>query len=141
MKIRVLLLALTMLLGACASQQDKDLVEAAGDGDVERMQRLLDGGANVNTVALEWTPLTNAAANGRLGAVELLVASGADMNKGIAGLSPLFFAARKGHVAVVRFLLKKNAKLTFPEAVRNSFLADVRSLNDPELMKLLADQP
>jgi ankyrin repeat protein len=95
MKIRVLLLALTIFLGACASQQDKDLVEAAGDGDVERVQRLLDRGADVNTVALEWTPLTNAARKGQLGAVELLVASGADVNKGIAGLSPLFFAARR----------------------------------------------
>ena len=62
------------------------------------------------------------------------------MNKGIAGLSPLFFAARDGHVAVARFLLQKNAKLTFPEVVRKKFLAEVQRFNDPELMKLLADQ-
>ena len=140
MKIRALLLALTIFLGACASQQDKNLVEAAGDGDVERMRQLIDGGADVNTVALEWTPLTNAARKGRLGAIELLVASGADVNKGIAGLSPLFWAARDGHVAVVRFLLQKNAKLTFPDVNREKFLAEVKSFNDPELMKLVADQ-
>jgi len=141
MKIRVFLLALTMFLGACASQQDKALIEAAGDGDIERMRQLINGGADVDVFALDsWTPLTIAASNGRLDAAKLLVQSGADVNKSVAGLSPLFFAARNGHVTVVQFLLEKNAKLTFPDVNREKFLAEVKSFNDPELMKLVADQ-
>lgn len=132
---------LMMLVGGCASRHDKALIEAAGRGDVEGMRHLISGGADVNAVALDdWTPLTRASANGRLGAVELLVVSGADVNKGVGGVSPLFFAARKGHVAVVRFLLEKNAKLTFPSVDRESFLTEVRSFNDPELLRLLEGQ-
>jgi uncharacterized protein len=132
---------LVMVVSGCTSQHDRALIEAAGDGDVARMRHLIDGGADVNVVALDsWTPLTIAASNGQLGAIELLVASGADVNKTVAGLSPLFFAARKGHVAIVRFLLKKNAKLTFPDAGRKRFLADVWSFDDPELLRLLEGQ-
>src|SRR5579872_1363375 len=138
MSIRVVLLVLMMFLGGCASKQDKALIEAAGEGNVERMRQLIGGGANVNVVALDdLTPLTNAAEKGQLDAVKLLIASGADVNKSVGGLSPLFFAARKGHVAIVKFLLKKNAKLTLPNVVRESFLASVRSFGDPELLKLI----
>ena len=81
-----------------------------------------------------------AASNGQLAAVKLLVQSGADVNKSVAGLSPLFFAARKRHVTIVKFLLEKNAKLTFPDVNREKFLAEVKSFDDPELLRLLKDQ-
>jgi ankyrin repeat protein len=141
MSARVFLLMVMMALMGCASQQDKALIEAADMGDVEKMNHLIDNGADVNAVALDdWTPLTAAASKGRIDAVRLLIASRADVNKSRGGLSPLFFAADRGHVAVVRLLLENGGKLTFPNVVREKFLHEMESFGDPELLKLLAGQ-
>jgi ankyrin repeat protein len=132
---------LLAILVGCASEQDKALVVAAGKGDLVEMRRLIDRGANVNTVALDdWTPLTRAADRGGVEAVRLLIASGGDVNKPSGDLSPLFFAADGGHLAVVRLLLENGARLNLPEAGRQRFLQDVASHHDPELVKLMAGQ-
>lgn len=74
-----------MLLTSCGDDSRvKGLIEAAGDGDIGRMSRFIDQGANVNGVALDgWTPLTQAAYAGQLEAVKLLLTRGADINQGV----------------------------------------------------------
>jgi beta-lactamase regulating signal transducer with metallopeptidase domain len=95
---------------------DRSLFEAAEEGDVTTMQRLLTSGANVNaTLSGDGSPLIAAARNGQYGAVALLIDRGADPNLAAHGDgSPLIMAARNGHLATVRLLLQRGADIHKP---------------------------
>lgn len=141
-------LALAVLLSAVAvvaadggRDTDKAVWDAASDGDVARVKRLVEAGGNVNGEAnSDCTPLHIASNNGHLGVVEVLVSDhGADMNRVTDfGSTPLMLAAMKNHSAVVAFLAKNGAALNVREgllgytalhwAVDNDRLADVQAL-------------
>lgn len=69
------------------------------------MTELLDGGADINEVAV-MTPLQMAALNGQLGSVEVLIERGADLNAttSIIGAA-LHAAAQRGHADIVAALV------------------------------------
>jgi beta-lactamase regulating signal transducer with metallopeptidase domain len=89
------------------------LMEAAGRGDLQKMQQLLDRGAKADAaVPGDGSPLIAAARKGRLEAMERLIAAGADVNRGVEGDgSPLINAAQEGHLEAVRLLLDRGADI------------------------------
>jgi hypothetical protein len=95
--------------------QNEDLLEAAERGELGKVKKLLDEGADVNARSSEWwtTPLHLAAAGGHLSVVKLLVERGADVNaRDKDGWTPLRLAALKGHLDVVEFLVERGADVS-----------------------------
>jgi ankyrin repeat protein len=92
---------------------DKALYEAAEDGDISEINRLIDLGANVNCVIEgDGSPLIGAAKKGRLAAVRLLLDRGADPNMAVSrDGNPLIMAAREGQADVVTLLLDRGARI------------------------------
>ena len=118
---------------------DRALYRAAERGDLERLARLLEAGANVNAALQgDGTPLIGAARAGKLEAVRLLLDRGADPNLPVRGDgTPLIMAAREGHAEVVALLLGRGADVNqivdedenaLIQASANGHLAVVRQL-------------
>jgi ankyrin repeat protein len=130
---------LLVLLTSCGDDSRvRGLIEAAHYGDVDRMSLLIDGGADVNGVALDgWTPLTQAAFTGHLEAVRLLLTRGADINRGT--VTPLHWGAFRGHLEVAKFLVRSGARLKLHPDVKANFLKRVRSYKNDELTSLVAE--
>ncbi|WP_282295445.1 M56 family metallopeptidase [Stenotrophomonas sp. PS02289] len=93
------------------SPDARDLVDAAADGDVARMRRLVDEGVPVNaSVFGDGTALISAARNGQLAALDALLEMGAQPDLAAAGEgNPLIVAAAPGHLAVVERLVAAGA--------------------------------
>lgn len=101
---------------------NKQLMQAAYDGNVNAIEGALKNGADVKARG-EYgdTALNEAAEHGHLDAVKRLVEAGADIeNKGGAGKTPIMNAAFAGHVNVVKFLLEKGA------LINNDLLSSVQ---------------
>ena len=92
---------------------DRDLYEAAEAGDVQRINALLDAGANVNAaIDGDGSPLIGAARKGRAAAAVLLMNRGADPSLAVEGDgNPLIMAAAGGHTEVVALLLDRGARI------------------------------
>jgi len=90
---------------------DEELLDAVGDGDIARVKKLLDRGANLNAKnILGLTPLHIAAMYGNLELVDLLLKYGADANaKTDHAVTPLHLAASWGRADVVKMLLERGA--------------------------------
>ncbi|MDR3631698.1 MAG: ankyrin repeat domain-containing protein [Desulfocapsaceae bacterium] len=99
-----------ILLG-CNSEMNKELVSAAGTGNILRVESLIKQGANVEAHAIDgWTPLTAAASAGHFEIVRLLLMAKVDINAPEnGGNTALFWAAFHGHAEVVRLLLEHGA--------------------------------
>lgn len=96
-----------------SSPVDRALVEAADEGSIAEINRLLEAGANVNCIVEgDGTPLIAAARNGHLSAVALLLDRGADPNLQVRGDgNPIIMAAREGHAEIVELLLSRGANI------------------------------
>jgi|WetSurMetagenome_2_1015567.scaffolds.fasta_scaffold295624_2 ankyrin repeat protein len=87
------------------------LIQAVCTGDVAKVQKALEGGADVNW-KMEWglTALMWAADQGHTPVVTVLIAHGADVNaQNEEGLTALMLAAREGRTETVKLLLKNKA--------------------------------
>jgi len=84
---------------------------ASGEGDLEVVLSLLDGGVDVNERnAFQETALLLATSRGRFGVARLLIEYGADVNAhNKVGITPLFAATRRNHLDVVYLLLDHGA--------------------------------
>lgn len=89
------------------------LIEAAGEGDLELVTAMLDGGVDVNTVAVgDGTALIAAARGNQLEMVRFLLDRGAQVDLGVAGDgTPLINAARDAELPVVKLLVDRGADL------------------------------
>ena len=120
MRRAFLILALLLSLGACSQSPEERkaaLLGAAEQGDVPRIQSLLDEDTDVNSRDVcFFTPLMKAASAGNLAAVDLLLESGAQVDaadKG--GYTALLLAASNDHRAVVERLLAAGADVNHQE--------------------------
>jgi ankyrin repeat protein len=107
-------LAAILVLAAPPIQAKTPLERAAGNGNLERVKKLLAEGANINAVdedtTWEKTPLIAAAEAGHVDVVKYLLARGADTRKTTAaGGSALRLAVENGHAGVVEALLAAKA--------------------------------
>ncbi len=88
----------------------EDLVGAAIDGDLGKLQRLLEGGTDPNCPLVHGSALAHAAGKGNIEVIKMLLDWGADIEGG-TGLSPLTCAAYKGHNEVVQLLIDHGADI------------------------------
>jgi hypothetical protein len=90
---------------------DEELLDAVEEGDIARVKKLLDRGANLNAKdILGYTPLHKAAMYGDIELVDLLLRYGADANaKTDKAETPLHLAASRGQADVVKMLLERGA--------------------------------
>ena len=90
---------------------DKQLLDAAANGNSEQVERLISLGADVNTVdGRGYTPLHLAAVTGHTDILNLLIGEGADVNaKDDSGQTPLHLAASNGHTNIVKLLIGAKA--------------------------------
>ena len=89
-----------------------DLYDAVNRGDLERVQVLVEQGADKDQTGgyAGYTPLYVASRNGHLPVVRYLVEQGADMeNASVGGWTPVMYASWYGYLDVVRYLLEQGA--------------------------------
>jgi len=117
MKFARRMLLLFLLAGSALASSpptDPPLLQAADQGDLEKVRQLLDSGVAVSTHsdnglnALNW-----AAYSGHVDIARLLLERGIDVdsNKNTPGWSPLMNASNEGYIDVVELLLAKGARL------------------------------
>jgi ankyrin repeat protein len=94
-----------------ASLQERELISAALQGNVKRVEAALNAGTDANAFdETLGTPLGGASYSGSLEAVRLLTARGAHVNaKDSKGMTPLMNATLGRSAGVVRFLIAKGA--------------------------------
>ena len=99
------------LLSASFAAPAATLHEAAATGDLERVQRMALGGADVNERAVrDETPLHVAALAGHGEIVNYLLQRGANIDtRNDSGLTALHAAAYGGHADIVRLLIARGA--------------------------------
>jgi bla regulator protein blaR1 len=124
------------------SRLDVALFEAAADGDIGAITKLLDAGADINAaIAGDGSPLIGAAREGRLDAVCLLLDRGADVDKSVRGDgNALIMAAREGHIDVVGLLLDRGASIEHVVPGDENALIQASGSGHLEVVKLLVSR-
>ena len=124
----------------------KDLFEASRDGDLERVQELIDAGADVNdTTTGHGMPVLAIAVdqawrdNGQVAVVELLISHGARIDTTDSmGRTLLIHALTKG-AAVVRVLLEADIDVNARDNLGRTALSYAMSERDGEVFDLLLE--
>ena len=120
-KLFGLILIFPFLLAGCGTA----LTQAAREGDITNIQKLLDRGADINEDAttggvIAGSPLSYAAYHCRIEAVKYLIHKGADINNATGyadygdsggGLRPLHMAASSGCTEAIKLLLDAGADI------------------------------
>lgn len=89
------------------------LIFASSYGRTDIVKRLIENGANVETVGSEgWTPLMYASHNGYLDNVKLLIEAGANVEAAaIKNWTPLLAAYFKGYLKIFQVLVESGADI------------------------------
>lgn len=113
---------------------------AAFDGDPEKLQALLDSGADATTTnEFGETPLHRAVMSENVEVMAMLLNSGADINaKKINGMTPLNKATYFGKTAAAVFLIQHGADIGIEDNDGNSPLDTARNKNNAVLVKMLS---
>ena len=122
------------------AEKSIQLVNAAKDGDLDKVKDLIAEGVDVDSKNKGGTTaLMMAARFDNLDIVEYLVEKGADVNaKNELGRSALYMAARNGHVDVVEFLLDNDADINAKDSkYGNTVLMGACTRGQLEVVKIL----
>jgi len=106
-------LALLIPIPACAQDVNSQLIEAAQNGQADKVEALLEAGADANAKDnVGETALMRAARTGDSDTVQALLDAGADVNakEERAGETVLMLAGERGHTEIVELLKKAGAK-------------------------------
>ena len=86
------------------------LFYAVQEGNIDKVNKAIDAGANINENQGGWTPLHWACKMGIVPIIEVLLINDADINsKDAWGYTPIFLCCRFGHGEATEFLLKSGA--------------------------------
>jgi len=119
-----------------------DLIQAASNGDLSRVQILLTEGINANVKGeYDKTPIIAASENGHMEIVKLLIEKGADVNaKDSSSRTALMYASKgNGNTAIVKLLLDNGANVNAKDKDGGTALM-MASYHDIEMVKLLLDK-
>jgi beta-lactamase regulating signal transducer with metallopeptidase domain len=121
---------------------DYRLYEAAAQGNVTRINRLVEAGANVNAVLLgDGSPLIAAAREGHYEAARVLLGRGANPNVAVLGDgNPLIMAAREGHADIVELLLDQGAGIDDIVSGDENALIHASGRGHIEVVRLLVER-
>lgn len=114
------------------------LVEAAGEGDLETVQKLLKTGVDINapnTVGM--TALIFATIRRQLKVVEVLIAEGADLNVKAGGYTALMCAAKSGYLDILVRLIEVGADLNEEDNSGKSAVKWAKKMKHPEIVNAL----
>ncbi|MEW6350864.1 MAG: ankyrin repeat domain-containing protein [Thermodesulfobacteriota bacterium] len=125
---------------AVKTHGERGLSDAAMDGNVAEVRRLLDLGADVNERSHSGlTALIWAAWRGRLEVTSLLLKRGAHIHvQSVHGFTALNRAARDGHLEVVRLLLDLGAGVD--QRVLSAALGNAERKGAEDVVKLLGER-
>lgn len=116
-KLFCLILASILFVGTGCKQKPTNvkstLHHAARIGDIQKMQKLISDGHEINVRDKDGdTPLHIASHNGHTKIVKLLLTNGADVDtKDKRGRTPLHYAAGAGHMKIVKIFLNNGAEV------------------------------
>jgi ankyrin repeat protein len=116
------------------------LIEAVKAGDLNRIERLVADGADVNAKSRErWSPLTTASPGGDVDMVETLFGEGAIKANSLdgQGWTPLMIATIEGHREVVRALLEYGVEVNAWNNQGWTALRFAVSMDETEILRLL----
>ena len=122
---------------------NKELFEAAEDGDVEKCRRFIEKGADVDAKNVDLSggsPAHAAARNGNCEVIRVLAEAGANLNlEDEFGLTAAMYAALSGHTDTVRVLAEVGANLN--HANKNDLTATMWAamFGHSETVKVLAE--
>jgi uncharacterized protein len=140
-KFRLISIVLAACVAAAYGAESSSLLQAAYDGDVERVAALIRSGANVNE-ANEFgaTPMSEAAKRGDTAVLKLLLQAGADPESANdEGETALMLVARTGDVEAAKLLLKAGARVDTREKWGGqTALIWAAAQNQPDMVKFLA---
>jgi hypothetical protein len=151
-----LIVAIPCAVRAGMKQQElnRGLLDAANQGDLQRVRDLLSNGADVNATDGKEGPALVAAAwrsaGGKLDVVKLLMAKGADVNaKTNKGTTALYVAATLNYRDLAKLLLDKGADVNYRgnasdrslhDGDRVTALMGAAAMGNPYVAKLLLDR-
>ena len=116
--MKKMILASLVLLTSIYSASPQELHVAAGQGDLEKVKRILEKDPSQLNMGYGYgAPLHYAARRGHKNVVNYLIKKGADVNLKFGDTSPLFHAAYKEHKDVVETLMLNGADIGFFEAI------------------------
>ena len=110
------------------------LMYASEDGDIEKVELLLDRGSDPNIVSpFGITALIHASFDGHTEIVELLLDRGADINfVRPFGRTAIMFATDRGHRDIVKLMNDHNDRIALQNALQNlAFAKSMNSLTSP----------
>lgn len=118
---------------------NQQLIEAVATDNKERVNTLLENGANPNFMNSNlMTPLILASYKGNLEIVNRLIEAGADVNEPDTNFSALSDASNAGHIDVVNALLDAGARVTWIDMFDVGLVERLNTeANQPEILELL----
>ena len=113
-KIVIIFISIMIALPAWAGSINRELIIAAGKGDITTVESLIGKGADVNARdAEDWTALMLAGKGGHTGVVKAVLEKDAKVNmKNVYGFTALMWAAKGGHTDTVKAMLDKGADVS-----------------------------
>ena len=138
-----MLMSTTLISHSSSEELQRDLLDAAADGNIAQVKELIKKGARLNPMCPPnyiCQPLPYASENGDISMMQLLIDEGADVNgRNAYGDTPLIYALGRKQIEAVKLLIKSGADVNQPNAFGITPFMGVCAGDNIELVKLFAE--
>ena len=117
-KVIILIAIITLGVITCSSNSGKALIDAAMDGNFEKVKLLIEKGADIDAKDNDGvTALMYVSRAGDLEIAKYLVENGTDINAKDSdwGYTALIYAAEHGNLEIVKYLVEKGANVNIKD--------------------------